>query len=156
MFSLLFAKYNYKNPTTKSVSAEPIRVRRVTVRRCPTDFVPQHSLQPVLTCSGHIDGQRGAAVDHRHGGAGEQVLGEVDHDLRATGKVRRWKHNVKVGGQAPGTPFVSSTRCSQNQEDELRASPLDLPVLSLWDLRAFLDWKTRGLGPVPLCSARPQ
>lgn len=47
----------------------------------PTDLVPQHALQPVLAGGGGVDGQRGPAVHHRHGGPGQEVVCHLDHDL---------------------------------------------------------------------------
>lgn len=46
-----------------------------------TDLVPQHALQPVLSCAGDVDVESVPAVDHGHRGARQQVIRQLDDDL---------------------------------------------------------------------------
>lgn len=47
----------------------------------PTNLMPQHAFQPVLSGSGGVNGQCGSAVHHRHGGSGQKVICHLDYDL---------------------------------------------------------------------------
>lgn len=47
----------------------------------PTNLMPQHAFQPVLSGSGDVDGQCGPAVHHCHGGSGQEVVRHLDYNL---------------------------------------------------------------------------
>lgn len=59
-----------------------------------TNFVSQHPLQPVLSRSGDIDGESGAAVHHGHGGSRQQVLREMDHNLKRREFRQSWRSSL--------------------------------------------------------------
>lgn len=64
-------------------SVRTLRIKHESCKRAasPTDLVPQHAFQPVLSGSGDVDGQRGPAVHHRHGSSGQEVVCHLDYDL---------------------------------------------------------------------------
>lgn len=47
----------------------------------PTNLMPQHAFQPVLSGCGDVDGQCGPAVHHCHGSSGQEVISHLDYNL---------------------------------------------------------------------------
>lgn len=47
----------------------------------PTNLMPQHAFQPVLSGSGDVDGKCGPAVHDRHGSSGQEIVSHLDYDL---------------------------------------------------------------------------
>lgn len=68
------------------ISSSRVTVVEVSINNSlvvPTDLMPQHALQPVLSCSGDVDSECGSAVHDRHGGSGQEVIGHLDNYLSA-------------------------------------------------------------------------
>lgn len=115
-----------------------------------TYFMPQHPLQPVLTCGGNVDGQCGTSIYHGHWSSGKQVLGEMNHNLRrhaipahithkGAGRGRSLHREQQAQRSKTGFAFVYNYLDSPRNLTYC-PSPLSLLVSTLWEL---LGWKRK-------------
>lgn len=83
----------------------------------PTNLVPQHALQPVLSGCTHIDGEFGFAVDRRQRSSGQQVVSQPHLDLNTetpsspASVVLQWNHLAR---NRQDTLCVLGAVCSAN------------------------------------------
>lgn len=105
--------------------------------RGPTYLMPQHAFQPVLTRSRDIDGQCRTPVYDCHWRSGEQVLREMNHNLRSKRKntstyltppvLSLWEPKNLCWNERKGADYAE-----EGTEDEDKPRPRCLSNTALW------------------------
>lgn len=81
----------------------------------PTNLMPQHAFQPVLSGSGDVDGQCGPAVHHRHGSSGQEVVCHLDGNLSVQVKVSATFWLFTFSGYFPLAHLIQEIRDNKNK-----------------------------------------